>query len=391
VLVLVTTVWGRGASGLATVTAAAGLPYLFGPLIGVLVDRWRPRSTMLVADGARMVLTAVMVVAPSLSVLAALMLARSAFAVMFSPAQQRLIKSAVPGDLLLSANATNQTAVQLFKIAGPALGGLLVSLTSPRAAIGINAVSFLLSALVLLGLPAGELADRTPERYLVELREGFSFVLTRPALRLMVSTLSITVFMVFMYDAMMPLAVHGLGLSDAFIGYLVAAVGAGGAVGAMLISQWGDHRRPFVLIAAGQSVVGLIVVGLGAALVADLRLHGVVWLLVVGLLGIASAGVLVPFPFVVQASTPDRLIARTWTVMGSVPTVLQVTAPVVAAAALRGLTLGWLFVVAGVGLVLSGTVTVVRQRRLPDVLAADEPPEPEPQSAVPRTDSARGR
>ncbi|WP_157371741.1 hypothetical protein [Angustibacter sp. Root456] len=65
------------------------------------------------------------------------------------------------------------------------------------------------------------------------------------------------------------------------------------------------------------------------------------------------------------------------------------TAPVVAAAALHGLPLGWLFVVAGVGLVLSGAVTAVRQRRLPDVLAADEPVE-QSQPAGRRPDRARG-
>jgi hypothetical protein len=86
---------------------------------------------------------------------------------------------------------------------------------------------------------------------------------------------------------------------------------------------------------------------------------------VVFVTGVASAGVLVPLSYIVQTVTPDHLLGRTWTLVGALPTALQVMAPAAAALALRGIGIGGLFASAAAGLVLVGLMTAVLERSLP--------------------------
>ncbi|MBX7265715.1 MFS transporter [Micromonospora sp. Llam7] len=387
VLVLVTVVWRHGATGLAVVGVSIAAPQLLAPLVGVLVDRRSPRVVMVTADIARGVLTAAMFLSPNLAFLAILLALRSLSATAFLPAQQRALKAAVPQENLLAANALTQTMVQTVKIVGPAVGGLFIAFVEPRNIILVNALTYFLSALILIGLviPRPQRVEG-PSGYLRELVEGVRFVGRTSALRMVVAVLAVTVFMVFLYDAMTPLAVRALGLDPSYIGYLVAAVGFGGVVGAVVVGQWGDRFRPFLIIAAAQVIVGAVVVVLGVSIAASLRAPGAVWLGAVFLIGVASAGVLVPYPYIVQSSTPDHLLGRVWTATAVVPTILQVLAPMVAAALVPLIGLGPLFAIAGAGLLVIAVVTAIRQRGL-DIGPA-EPPVPDqavPDQAVPES------
>src|SRR5205814_4004169 len=214
--------WHRGAFGLALVAIVLAAPRLAAPFVGVLVDRSSPRRVMVGSDVARAVVTAGMVFAPNIWALAGLLAARSVFSVAFTPARQATLKRAVPAERLVSANALVQTMSQAVKLVGPALGGVLLAFLQPAAVIGINAVTFAVSALTLSGLRMS--AARPPavrSTYLEELREGLRFVVGTAVLRLVIGALGATVFLVFLYDAMMALAIPQLGLQPSYIVYLV--------------------------------------------------------------------------------------------------------------------------------------------------------------------------
>ena len=57
-------------------------------------------------------------------------------------------------------------------------------------------------------------------------------------------------------------------------------------------------------------------------------------------------------------------MGRTWTVLGAVPTLLQVIAPPVGAMLVRGFSIGTAFACGGTGLVLLSALTFVRRRTL---------------------------
>jgi MFS family permease len=365
VLVLVSVVWKQGATGLAMVSIAVALPNLAAPFVGVLVDRYPPRAVMVGADLARAAITLAMVVAPGVWVLAALLAVRSVAAVAFVPASQAVIKRTVTANSLVQANASMQVVSQALKVAGPAVGGALLAVAAPTTVIAVNAATFLASAAILVGLRVAGSPDR-PARspYLAELGEGLRFIRRSPALLLVVTALGGTVFLTFLYDSMLALVIPGLGLDRSYIGYMISAVGVGGVAGAAVIAQWGAAVRPFLLVGVGQLLVGAFVALIGIGGMTAAPVPGWVWLLVAALLGCAAAGVLVGFPTIVQTTTPDHLIGRTWTAIGAVPTVLRTAAPAIGAALLAAMGVGRLFVLSGTGLVLLSLVTLVGQRRV---------------------------
>jgi predicted MFS family arabinose efflux permease len=380
ILVLVTSVWHHGASALAAVSVAIAVPNLAAPFIGVFADRLAPRTAMVTADLSRAAITVGIALAPGMPVLVALVAARAAFSTLFDPAEQRALKRSMDPSDLLRGNALNQAAQQLFKVIGPAAGGALIVFLSPRVVIEVNAASFVISALLLTGLKTGPAQqsgnEARPAGYLAELAEGLHFVLATWALRAVIITISVTVFMAFLFDSMSPLAIRGLGLSSSNIGFFVAAMGVGGVVGALLIAQRASRANPFRLMSGGQLLVGCAAAAMGVGVFTATRLPALVWIAVILAMGLASAGVLVPFPYVVQQATPDALIGRTWTVVGAVPSVLQVLAPPIAAALVPALGVGRLFMVAGGGLAAMAALTYLRANRYhPPAGAAGSGPE----------------
>jgi hypothetical protein len=67
----------------------------------------------------------------------------------FMPAYVALVPALTPQDDWPSANSLSSLSVQLSRVVGPAVGGLLVSLGGTTLAFGMNAASFFLSGLLL--------------------------------------------------------------------------------------------------------------------------------------------------------------------------------------------------------------------------------------------------
>ena len=146
------------ATGSATWVAAAGivrlLPYvLFGPLGGVVADRYPPKRVMIVSDLARAVIMAGLglVALSSAPPLFAIVLAGASttFAVAYGPAVSAGLPLLVDEDELSAANSITTTISSVRIALGPAVGGVLLLLGSPATAFFFNAVSFLLSAVAV--------------------------------------------------------------------------------------------------------------------------------------------------------------------------------------------------------------------------------------------------
>jgi MFS family permease len=146
---------------------------------GVWADRL-PRHLVLVAaatvQGAVQAVSGALVLSgqASVSALAALALVFGLADGFVIPASQGLIPTIVSTARLQQANALLGLSRSILGVAGPALGGVLVALGSPGAALLVDAATFAIAALLLVRLsigPRAAVADRRP--FLHELREGW--------------------------------------------------------------------------------------------------------------------------------------------------------------------------------------------------------------------------
>jgi len=174
---------------LAAIAFASGtLPYIVGALfLSGLADRLPRRTVMVVADAARMVLVAAMLVPRMpLDGLIALLYAVTTIQPVFDGAKVAIVRDIVPGERYVLSVAVSQTTTRVMIVVGAALGGLIVALVGARSALGIDVASFAASGLILqAGLRARPAADQSGERPnpLVNLMQGAKLVFGDKTLR----------------------------------------------------------------------------------------------------------------------------------------------------------------------------------------------------------------
>ncbi|MFI5936507.1 MFS transporter [Actinoplanes sp. NPDC051494] len=243
---------GGGAGDLGLVMGSSVLAMLACTLFGgVWADRVQPQRVMVLSDAVRFAATAAIAVMfsageyrmPLLCALAAVSAGAGAF---FEPAMTALKPMLVEPARRQQANATLALLQTSARVAGPALGGLVVAGFGATAGFGVNAVSFVASGVAALLIRAR--AVRVPrEGMLTELGAGWREIRERDWLLsgiLASSVYHVANGMVLVLAQVV--AVERLGGAHA-AGFVAAAEGVGGVIGATVALR----RRPVRLLRAG--------------------------------------------------------------------------------------------------------------------------------------------
>jgi MFS family permease len=370
-LTLVAYHWKSGAFGLAALAIAMAAPWVVvAPFAGVWADRLPIRAALVGSDVLRAVCVLGYLLAEDLSVLLLLVVAKGSMSTLFAAAERKAVRQAsTENDLHAAVSLTTFTG-QAAKVVGPAAGGLLVAAVGPHGAFVADAVTFLLSAMVLSGLrlpPVATEGQPATERgrFWLDFREGMSYLAHSRPLRAAVTGLAATIFLVFAFDTLSPLTLQLLGVGEAMLGPAIACVGLGAVAGTVLLGQWGERFRPMALMGASQTVAGLLVVLMGIAVLTRMRMPAAAWLPVMIAIGAAAAGILMSFALTLQRETPESMLGRVSGAAGVLPTVMQFLAPMVGAAFAATVGIGWVLAVAGGCLAALGVLIVGPFARAP--------------------------
>ena len=273
-LALVALVYERTHSALwaGVTTAARVVPMVaLGPVGGVIADRFDRRRAMVTCDMIRLALMAVLalVAAARLPIVAAPLIAAAATAAgsPYLPCAAACTPRLVPDADLPGANSARSAVMGVGIIVGPAVGGVLLLLGSPALAFLVNAVTFGLSALAVLAVPATALRPGQPgERsggLLRDVAAGAAVLRAHPrALRLVGADIMCS--LVYGMQTVLLIMVarrSGLGLHG--YGYLFASLGAGSLVGTALAGRVLRSRRPHAMLRAALATVGVPMLLLG--------------------------------------------------------------------------------------------------------------------------------
>ncbi len=155
------------ALAIAFAVAAQEIPFfLMSPLGGALADRLDRRRLMVTCDVARAVLCLgfLAINDASLVWLAYVLLAAiSSFSAAFDPASSAALPNLVAAEDLSVANALSGSLWGTMLAVGAALGGLVAGTLGADAAILVDAGSFVVSALLIVGIGGAMSEDRTDE------------------------------------------------------------------------------------------------------------------------------------------------------------------------------------------------------------------------------------
>lgn len=226
----------------SVVTAAGFVAWLvIGLPAGVLSQRLPLRGVQVAMDLTRSVAVLSIPVAWYAHLLTVAHLAVAALAVSFSTvlfdvSNSTFLPSIVPREELAARNSATSAMHATTELAGPSLGGLLVQTAGAVPALLADAVSYLVSALLLRTLPARQVErpDAWP-RVGAMIREGCRFVVGHPVMRPCMIGATTVNFVCGGLLALLPLyLVRGLRVSPLLVGLLLATEGVGSLVGASL-------------------------------------------------------------------------------------------------------------------------------------------------------------
>ena len=304
-------VWVKALTGSNAKAGLAILPFvlpsLFGPALGVYVDRFPRRRVMVLTD-----LAAALALLPLLGVhdagdiwliyIASFLLGIAT--VVYGAARAGLLVSMVPGDDLGDANGLLQSTNQAMRLLAPLVGASLFALFGGPAVALLDAVTFVVSALFLLGVAAPTI-ERTEENdFWTELRAGLRHIVqTTDVRRLTVATIFVTLAAGVMEVVIFALIDEGLHRAPEFLGVLSTAQGVGAVIGGVIVGT--TIRRLGELPTIAWALIGA---GIGVGLLATAEL----WIVLAAsaFVGIAVSFYNVAFVTLVQRRTDVAMQGR---------------------------------------------------------------------------------
>ncbi|AXE30141.1 MFS transporter [Chromobacterium phragmitis] len=250
--------------------------FLFALFGGVFADRMDQDRYLMLVNLQMLVAAALLAVAalgdaPSATVIISLTFALGAGAAFKVSAWQASMSSLVQPDEIEAAATLNGLSYNLASIIGPILGGWLFSLTGPAALYLANALSFV-GLIVLHWRVLGGDKSSVPSAgasqgsFLDSLVDGVRHSFASPVFRRILGQTLCLFFAISIFQSLLPIYVKNMLVgSEAALGWLMAAFGAGAVSSAFALPQLRYLLKRAHLLGLATAVYGAMLLYFGWA------------------------------------------------------------------------------------------------------------------------------
>ncbi len=310
VINLITFHWHGTAVQVTTVTIAYILPLaVIGPIAGVFVDHWNVKRLMVASDLIRAGLILLLVFAHDVTQIATILFAISVVSSFFAPAQSVTMRTIVPPEGLLAANALMAQAFYVVRLLSPVVAGFLVAWLTEKACFYLDVVSFIFSAAMISGLailrPARKQGEKNVKSLTQDFVAGNKFIFTHAGLAFVFIAMAVAMFIMSSFSPLISIYIRdSLHAGSVTFGVISAMVGVGMILGTLLVTRLVRSRSKAHVV-----LCGLFALGIGAFLLGAFR-NIPMGALSTFTMGFAIAFILVPAQTMSQQETPPAMVGR---------------------------------------------------------------------------------
>jgi len=361
----------RGSVGApAIIIALQTLPMvLFGPFVGVMVDRLPKRRLMIGSDLIRAIILFLVLIADLNGLLAIwhlyiLAFVLGMFELIYRPLVRILIPTLVSADFLASANSLLLGTQQLTSIFGAIAGGVIVGAIGPQVVLALDAATFLFVAGMIFFVEfAPSLRQSQSGRVkgvsgiLMDVLGGIRYVTSRRDILTLLLTITGLNLAVSPVNALLPAyATEVLEGGSFLLGMLYGAEGLGMLLGNILISMLASRISLSISIGIGLGVMAIGVMGLASSQIPFLSF---------GFYFLAGLGVPLVFTTTfthLQKTVPLEYQGRVFALQQSTATLAVPIASFLTAAMINILSIRYLLVIASLALLVVAALAVPNVR-----------------------------
>ena len=257
---------------LGTVSFAGQIPtFIFAPFAGVWVDRLNRRHVLVWTQTLSMVQSLALAVLTlshhiTIPLLLALSVMQGIINAFDMPGRQSFMVQMVEdrGDLS-NAIAINSSMVNMARLVGPSLAGMLIAVTSEGWCFLIDGISYLavIASLLMMRIHFPTI-KRKPTSAFADLKAGWTYVSGFVPIRTILSLFALVSLMGMPYVVLMPIfaaqVLHG---GPHTLGFLMGAMGVGALMSALWLAARKSVRGLVRMIPISCAVFGLGLIGFG--------------------------------------------------------------------------------------------------------------------------------
>jgi DHA3 family macrolide efflux protein-like MFS transporter len=358
--------WLTQETGSATVLAIASLigllpEVLLGPFAGALVDRWKRRRVILVADTAIALATILLaylfaIDAVGVGTIYALLLVRGIGGSFHWPAMSAATSLMVPKEQLTRVQGLNQMLQGILRVVAAPLGAILLSLLPIQGILMIDVGTALFAILPLALISIPEIAkqeDRAEQgaesSFWEEFRLGLRFVWSWPGLlMLMVMAMMINLVLTPAGSLMPILVTDYFGGGVLQLGWMQSVFGFGMIAGGLILSAWGGFKKRILT-----TLVGLFGLGIGIGAIGLIPSNHFWPAIVSAFIGAAMIPIVNgPVHAIVQAAVEPKMQGRVFTLMGSLSSAMAPLGLIIAGPVADAIGVQYWYVIAGIACIL---------------------------------------
>lgn len=309
---------------------------VLGTVAGVVADRLPRRTVMIVSDLLRAVLVLGLVFVEGPAPILMLVSLASIVSVFFNPASGAMLPNIVKKDELATAGALGIMTQRMAMLLGNGIGAAVLIGMGAHNVFYIDAVSFVISALLIAGMTVSGMVDHATvtgsgagqglwTKFKGDLAETAAFLREAYLVRHLLITLGIVAVADSSLNVLLiTFFTQGLGLPAESLGYVWALFGATSVLGALMIGAFGKRITWQPLTVGSAFYIWMTMMG---ALIFRSPVPSITFL---ALLGLGSGAANVGLQVATGTLVPDQVRGRIFGTWGMVQSLIYVAGVLVA-------------------------------------------------------------